>query len=144
MTTQQEHHITAFLVDESQYSDYLSTYFGQHFSVQGEAMVYVWLFRLSKMPIQWTRLYFYTLSNGGFYLAPNFEQELRIKFIPNNLECKMSTGAVGIVATLFTLRELAVRTAGTPAAEKYANHYHSLGAYATMHAEAVAIYRAID
>ncbi|CAZ15834.1 antirestriction protein [Xanthomonas albilineans] len=123
------------VVAEDERLEFLSNHFGLRFARRGEALVFAWLLRLSKVPIEWTRLQYYTLSNSGFYLAP---RELRLS------ECELSADAVGIVATMLTLRQLAHEAASTPAAAKFAQQYHALAAYSVTHAESINIYRAID
>ncbi|CAZ15873.1 antirestriction protein (plasmid) [Xanthomonas albilineans] len=137
------------VVGEDKRLEFLSKHFGVRFARRGEALVFAWLLRLAKVPIEWTRLQYYTLSNSGFYLAP---RELRIS------ECELSADAVGIVATMLTLRQLAHESAACveadstyPAAKlavtasvKFAQQYHHLAAYSVKHAESINIYRAID
>lgn len=131
----QDQSITASLViGQDQRSELLSKYFGVRLAARGEALVFAWLLRLCKIPIQWNSLQYYSLSNGGFYLAPNF----------GGSEAELSADASGIVATLLTLRQLAHEYAGTSLAATFSEHYHSLAAYSISHSEAIGIYRAID
>lgn len=143
--------ITACLVDESQYHDNLSTYFGPRFAIYGEALVYVWLLRISKIPVQWTYLRFYKLSNGGFYLSPRYAEEVDIEATFNNVECTLSHDAAGIIATMLALRDIVHKKSTSTGdaltlSEKYrvTEKYHALAAFSVTHAEVINIYRAID
>ncbi|WP_080932671.1 antirestriction protein [Xanthomonas albilineans] len=134
MSAQDQPITVSLVVGQDQRSELLSKYFGTRLAARGEALVFAWLLRLCKIPIQWTSLQYYTLSNGGFYLAPTF----------GGSESKLSADASGIVATLLTLRQLAHESAGTPLAATFARHYHSLAAFSISHPEKIGIYREID
>ncbi|WP_434060542.1 antirestriction protein [[Acidovorax] ebreus] len=77
-------------------------------------------------------------------MAPNLAHRLEIEVDGNGFRGELSADAAGIVATLFTLGQLAAETAGTDAADALIDRYHSLAAFAGSHPEAAAIYRAID
>lgn len=139
----QEQPVTASLVAEAQRLDFLPTYFGPRLMMRGEALAYGWLRRLCE-GYNGAYWHYYTLSDGGFYMAPNLAHRLEIEVDGNGFRGELSADAAGIVATLFTLGQLAAETAGTDAADALIDRYHSLAAFAGSHPEAAAIYRAID
>lgn len=90
--------------------------------------------------------HFYELSNGGFYLAPNKTERMRVEVDGNGFDGAMSADAAGIVATLFALNHLValVYEEGGPELDKLSDHYYFLRDFALGHPEAVTILRAID
>lgn len=107
--------------------------------LKGEALVYGWLDQLSKDYTGglWD---FYTLSNGGFYMAPSGDKRFSIDVSGNGFSGEMSADAAGIVASLFALCYLANRFGD----DKSINQYHWLRDFSINHAEAGLIIRAID
>lgn len=83
---------------------------------------------------------FYDLSNGGFYMAPTGNLELRLVVAGNYFEASMSPDAAGIVACLFAYGYLANSTGS----DAMTDHYHALRIFARGHAEADLIQMAID
>lgn len=117
--------------------------FGPRLMLRGEAIVYGWMRKLS--PDYTGGLWnFYTLNNGGYYLAPAAPDRLTITVDGNGFEGELSADAAGIVATLFALCQLAAQHVDTEAGDKFAEHYHQLRDFVYTHAEAGAIFRAID
>ena len=139
MNQQPTQSLAAALVPDCQRLDFLPDCFGQRLVMRGEALLYAWMCRLCE---QYGGAYwnFYRLSDGGFYFAPKLE-DLEIAVDGNGFQGKMSADAAGIVATLFTLSQLASETVGTGVAEHFIESYHSFDA---EHAEAIAIFSAID
>ncbi|SMG61587.1 antirestriction protein [Paraburkholderia susongensis] len=129
--------ITATLVPETSRLDFLPRFFGKH--MIGEAMVFNWADRLSA-DYNGGLWDFFTLSNGGFYLAPSVQLDYRVMWNLNSFDDTMGTDAFGIVVTLFALCHLAELTEDEPVIERY----HALRDYAAMHAESRKIMRAID
>lgn len=82
----------------------------------------------------------YTLSNGGFYMAPDLKNPVLLAVDGNGFEGEMSPDAAGIVASLFALCSLAAQTEE----DQHIELYHALRAYALEHAEARLILAAID
>ena len=117
--------------------------FGPRLMLRGEAIVYGWMRKLSTDYTGglWN---FYTLNNGGYYLAPAAPDRLTIKVNSNEFEGQLSADAAGIVVSLFCLCQLAAEYVDTEAGEKFAEHYHQLRDFVHTHAEAGAIFRAID
>ena len=83
---------------------------------------------------------FYELSNGGFYMAPEQERNLRIVVPGNGYEGELSPDAAGIVACLFAFNAMAWRFRE----DRHVNLYHWLRDYALDHDESGEILRAID
>lgn len=135
--------VTASLVSESQRLDFLPSYFGLRLMMRGEALTYAWLCRLCER-YSGAYWHYYTLSDGGFYMAPDLETCLEIKVVGNGFRGVASADAAGIVATLFALGQLAAEAAGTEAADALIDHYYSLRGFAAVHHEAALIFRAID
>jgi len=85
---------------------------------------------------------FYTLSNGGFYMAPNADQMYRVS-CDNGYEGDLSADALGIAACLYAYSHLAF--GGHDAfVETCSEQYHLLRDYMLEQTEAEAILGAID
>ena len=85
---------------------------------------------------------FYTLSNGGFYMAPDLDKLYAVSCI-NGYEGSLSADALGITTCLYAYSHLSFSS--DPAfAECCANHYHLLREFMLEHAEAGSILKAID
>ena len=108
----QDQPVTASLVAEAQRLDFLPTYFGPRLMMRGEALVYAWLRRLCER-YNGAYWHYYTLSDGGFYLAPDLAERLEVEVDGNGFRGELSADAAGIVATLFALGHLAAEIAGT-------------------------------
>lgn len=85
---------------------------------------------------------FYSLSNGGFYMAPGSDQSYQVS-CDNGYEGKLSVDAMGITACLYAYSHLSF-SGNAAFAEICANHYHWLRAYMLEHPEASLILNAID
>ncbi|MGU9944976.1 antirestriction protein, partial [Bordetella avium] len=116
--------VTAALVDDEHRLDFLPTYFGPRLMMRGEALVYGWMRRLAESYNGgfWN---YYTLTNGGFYMAPVLGR-LRLEVDGNGYSGEMSADAAGIVATLFALGQLAAETQGTDECDALIDRYHWL------------------
>lgn len=85
---------------------------------------------------------FYSLSNGGFYMAPEDDRMFHV-IADNGFEGHLSADALGITACLYAYSHLSFRD--NPAlARPCAEQYHLLREFMLEHAEAVHILRAID
>jgi len=135
--------VSASLVAEDNRLDFLPTSFTPRLMMHGEALVYAWMDRLSE-DYKGGYWHFYTLSNGGFYLAPALESHMRVAVAGNWFEGELSADAAGIVATLFALCQLAADAQGTDAGDLLIDRYYFLRDFAAEHAEGPAIFRAID
>jgi hypothetical protein len=85
---------------------------------------------------------FYSLSNGGFYMAPSSDSFYQVS-CDNGYEGKLSADALGITACLYTYSHLSFSN-NTAFAEICANDYHWLREFMLEHKEASAILSAID
>lgn len=128
--------ITRTLVPESQRLRFFPRFFGSKF-LHGENLIYAWARGLCP-DYNGGFWHFYTLDNGGFYVAPDRKDAMRIVVDGNGYDGTMSADAAGIVITLFALGRLAVHF------ESATDHYYALRDYASEHAENAAIFAAID
>jgi hypothetical protein len=130
--------ITAHRVDEPSRLDFLPTFFGRSFLL-GEATVYG---TLSSLSPDYGGGYweFYTLSNGGRYLAPQADKTFRLSCQGNGFEGEVSADAAGVVATLMALNALAWKTHDP----LFIDAFYLLREYALEHPEANRILQAID
>ena len=136
--------VVANLVAEGARLSFLPTFFGQHLMMRGEALVFSWLDRLSE-DYNGGYWHFYTLTNGGFYLALASDKEsMRILVEGNGFDGEMSADAAGIVATFFALSQLTGEVQGTEAGDTLIDRYFFLRDFAAEHVEAGLIFRAID
>lgn len=131
--------VFATLVPEADRMDFLPTFFGTRLMLRGEAMVYGWMRELCAEYDggMWS---FFTLSNGGGYLAPSTSQPMKLEVDGNGFEGTMSADAAGIVATFFTLSHLSMQTEQ----EALSDLFLALREFAAEHAEAGLIFGAID
>jgi hypothetical protein len=141
--TQENLPITASLAADSKRLSFLPAYFSPRLMMRGENLVYAWLDRLSEGYSGGYWL-FYELSNGGFYMAPAAPDQLRVEVNGNGFGGNVSADAAGIIATLFALGQLASEAQGTDAGDLLIDRYHFLLAFADGHAEAGAIFQAVD
>lgn len=141
--TQENQLVTASLVPDNNRLFFLPSYFGPRLMMRGETLVYAWLDRLSQ-DYNGGYWHYYTLSNGGFYMAPKLSDPLCLEVDGNGFSGELSADAAGIVATLFALGQLAAEVEGTDAADDVINSYHFLREFVDGHAEAGPIFRAID
>lgn len=84
----------------------------------------------------------YTLSNGGFYMAPTSRETFHV-VCANGFEGDLSADAFGITACLYSYSLLSF-AADDKLAEECARQYHWLREYAAQHPESAAIWRATD
>lgn len=130
--------ITARLLTGAERLQALPRFFGKKM-LRAENLVYAWMGSLCPGYCggYWDYL---ELSNGGFVmrLAATGGQLVRVE--SNGYEGKMSTEAASLVAMLFALCQLANETE----ADEFIDLYHFVRDYALEHAEAKAIFAAID
>ena len=131
--------IAAALVPEADRLDFLPTFFGARLMMRGEGLVYDWMGELCE-EYSGGLWHFYTLSNGGGYMALADAKRMRIEVAGNDFEGEMSADAAGIVATLFALGQLAAETEQ----DGIIRLYHELIDFAGEHAEVALIRSAID
>lgn len=83
---------------------------------------------------------FYKLSNGGFYMSPEFDGNMKISVLGNYFEGLLSPDAAGIVACLFAYSRMSF----TPETSHIGQQFHLLREYALDHKESDQIFAAID
>lgn len=128
----------ARLIPDDERLGLLPKHFGPRLMLRGEISIYGWLDRLSN---DYTGGYwhYYEIPNG-FYMAPAGYEKLHIVWPMNYFERSMSADAAGIVATLFALSELC----GQHPSDDLIDKHHALRDFVSEHAEARAIYAAIE
>lgn len=138
MNTNATDQVIATVVPAEERLEFYPTHFPARYLVAGERMVFGWAESLSE---DYNGAYweFYTLSNGGFYMAPN-EGEFQVVVPGNYFEKTVSADAFGIICTFFTLGNILAETPD----EKVCDQYHALRHYASLHDEADLILAAID
>jgi len=140
-TTNANHYkIIATLVPEHQRVAVTAQLFGLHFSLKLEPFVYYWADGISA-DYQGGCWEFYTLSNGGFFLAPSIQENFTVS-CDNGYEGELSAEAFGIVCCLYAYSHLSFQDGKFPAS--CAVHYHLLRQYVYGHSEVGKILRAID
>ncbi len=140
--TTQETPITATVLDDAQRMTVPAGLFGVHFAARVEPYVFG-IARTLSSDYDGGYWEFYTLSSGGFYMAPSGEEFFRVR-CENGYEGTMSGDALGIVCCLYAYSHLSF--AGPDAlAGECARQYHLLREWALAgHAEAPAILAATD
>jgi hypothetical protein len=130
--------VTARRVEDSLRLNALPRYFGRHM-MTFEGAVYDFMHRFAS-DYRGGFWQFYELSNGGFYMAPD-RGSYRLCVDTNGYEGVMSADAAGITVCLFACSHLSFReTHG----QLFAERFHQLREFALDHAEAAAIFAAID
>lgn len=130
--------ITASLVPINKRLKFLPRFFGTcHYSA-GENMVYDFLSNVCSN-YHGAYYHFFTLSNGGFYLAPDLKEPLKFS-LPNYFDGAVPADAAGIIATLYVLNCLA----SEHKKNEHIELYYSLRDFALEHADRELILAAID
>jgi hypothetical protein len=131
--------VTAALVSDANRLNFLPRHFGrQMMAVEQEIFT-----QMRELCEDYNGGYFqfYDLSNGGCFIALETSEPLKIAVDGNGYEGTMSAEAAGITATLFALSALSFRFSHI---ERLVERYHQLREFAGDHAEAGAIFAAID
>ena len=115
--------------------------FGIHYPLNIEPAVYS---ITSNIASEYRGAYweFYSLSNGGFYMAPCSDEAYQVS-CDNGFEGALSSDALGITACLYAYSHLSF-PANPNFADICSNHYQWLRAFMLEHVEASAILAAID
>jgi hypothetical protein len=129
--------VTPINDDEERFT-FLPALFGHRHMIQGEALVFNWMQKLSR-DYDGGLWKFYKLSNGGFYMSPDAEKRFHISS-PNGFEKEMSADAAGIIATLYALCHMANMTE----LDIHIEAYHNLRYFAIQHQDSADILRIID
>ena len=132
--------MTRELVPESQRLAIPERLFGIHFPLKLEPVIYG---ITEKMAETYKGGYwdFFTLSNGGFYMAPAEDRFYHVT-CDNMFEGDLSADALGITACLYAYSNLSFGDGRF--ARVCACHYHRLREYMMDHVEVRAILGAID
>lgn len=85
---------------------------------------------------------FYTLSNGGFYMAPDLNKTFQVT-CENGFEGKLSGDALGITVCLYTYSHFSFSN-NQKLAEVCARQYHWLRDFMLEHEEVRSILGAVD
>jgi len=132
--------VTRVLVPEDQRLAITEKLFGIHFPLQLEPVIYGITDSMAE-DYHGGYWHFYTLSNGGFYMAPQVDRIFHVK-CQNMYEGDLSADALGITACLYAYSNLSFSLSGI--AREYARHYHRLRAFMAEHPEVEAILGATD
>ena len=132
--------VTRELVPEDYRMDVVEGLFGMAFPLQLEPVIYGITNRMTD-GYDGGYWHFYTLSNGGFYMAPAEDKVFHVK-CQNMYEGDLSADALGITACLYAYSNLSFSLSDI--AREYARQYHLLREYMLGHVEAMEILGAID
>ena len=129
----------ATVVPDVQRSNFLPRLFGQRHFLAGEAQIFDTMRLLSPADYHGGFWEFYEHAGEPLYLAPKSQNLFRISWHGNGYEGEVSADAVGIIATLFALSDLAI----THQDPLLGDAFHRLYEFARGHAEAAEIGGAI-
>ena len=127
-------------VPESERMDFVDKLFGIAYVLKLEPTI----FNMAGMlAAEYSGAYweFFTLSNGGFFMAPRGDTIYDI-CCENGFEGKLSASGLGLAACLYALSNLSF--GGDAFADLCATHYQLARAHMFQHQEVKAILRAID
>lgn len=131
--------ISATLVPDAQRLDALPRAFGSRYMLPVEAGVFNWMRRY--VPFYTGGDYhFYTLSNGGFFMALKTNGLMRVH-TPNGFDHMVSAETAGVIAMIYVLNGLMWRA---PEAQVLADRYQQLREYAKGLPDCSLIFAAID
>jgi hypothetical protein len=132
--------VTRELVPEDHRLSTTEKLFGIHFPLQLEPVIYGITDRMAE---DYNGAYwdFFTLSNGGFYMAPAENRIFHVK-CQNMYEGDLSADALGITACLYAYSNLSFSNGRF--ARVCARQYHLLREYMMEHPEVRAILGATD
>ena len=132
--------VSSRLVPESERMALVDRLFGLRYVLQVEPTVFQMAEHLAAPQYDGGYWNFYTLSNGGFFMAPRSDTVFTVSSM-NGFEGQMTAEALGTTACLFAYSHLSF----TPAlADVCSEHYHLLREFAMDHAEVRGILAAID
>jgi hypothetical protein len=138
-----ENPVSSSLVADGNRLNFLPTYFGAELMLIGEMLVYQFADKLCP-DYKGGYWLFHELSNGGFYMAPDFAAPMRISVSGNYFDDVMSPDAAGVVISLFAINRLIGSMHGQHDVDALIDRYHFLRDFASEHAEAGLIFAAID
>ena len=132
--------VTREIVPENQRLAITERLFGIHFPLKLEPVIYGITDRMAK---DYDGGYwdFFTLSNGGFYMAPAEDRVFHVK-CDNMYEGDLSADALGICSSLYAYSHLSFNNGRF--ARVCACHFHMLRSYIFEHVEARELIQATD
>ena len=132
--------ITRQLLNDHQRINHTAAIFGVYFPLSLEPFVYS---ITDSIASEYNGGYweFYSLSNGGFYMAPVSDSIFHVS-CDNGFEGDLSADALGITACLYAYSHISF--SDDDFAETCAQHYHLLREYMLEHSEVRVILGAID
>jgi hypothetical protein len=133
--------VTRQLVAEDQRLSIIENLFGAHFPLMLEPIIYGITERMAELYKggDWN---FYTLDNGGFYLAPKGDEVYQVN-CDNHFTGELSADVLGICACLYAYSHCSF-SQDEAFGRLCAQHYHLLRAYMLDHVEAASILGATD
>ena len=140
-TTESSSTITRQLVPDNLRMKTVNDLFGLYFPMRIEPFIYAMAEELGhEYRGGWWQ--FYTISNGGFYMAPDFDGMFNVS-CENGFEGPMSGDSLGITACLYSYSHLSFSD-NEGLASICTSHYHLLRDYAFESPQVVSIMQAID
>lgn len=133
--------INRVIIPEESRIQHTAKLFGVHFPCWLEPYIFE-LTRNIAPSYQGGYWHFYSLSNGGFYMALDSEQEYAV-ICENGFEGHLSADALGVTSCLYAYSHLSFCN-HRGFAEMCAEQYHLLRSFMLEHQEAKVILRAID
>lgn len=130
----------ATIVPDDRRETFLPRLFGLPLLIVAENSVYSLMERLSPRDYGGGLWNFYEDAEQPLFLAPSSKPRFRIESQITEYRGEVSAEAAGIIATLFAFSHLSFRFES----DFLAAGYERLHGYVDSHAEASAIYRAID
>ena len=132
--------ITRQMVTDDRRINTTADLFGVYFPLQLEPFAYAMTSKLSE-DYSGGYWHFYTLSNGGFYMAPDSDGAFEV-ISENGNACLVSADAFGITVCLYAYSHLSF--GDDEFSETCARQYHLVREYMFEHPEAREILDAID
>lgn len=133
--------VTRKLIPEDQRLSHTAKIFGAHWPMVIEPIIYHITDRMAE-DYQGGYWHFYTLDNGGFYMAPDDDRMFQV-ICDNYFSGELSADALGITACLYACSHCSF-SKDKVFGRLMADHYHLLRAYMFEHPEVAGILRAID
>ena len=133
--------VTRELVPEDQRLAVIENLFRAHFPLVLEPLIYGITEKMAEA-YQGGYWNFYTLDNGGFYLAPEDDETYSVS-CDNYFTGELSGDALGITACLYAYSHCSF-SRNEEFGKMCARHYHWLRAYMFEHPEVTSILGAID
>ena len=128
-------------IEDTKRIHHTANLFGNNFPIILEPAIYTFAERLS---VDYRGGYwnFYELSNGGFYMAPNDDEQFLV-ISDNGFEGTMSAEAFGVTVCLYAYSHLSF-SANPDFADQCIRQYHLLREFMFDHSEAKNILSATD